>query len=154
MCRINNFAGSSAANTFKIEGVLRAPLYPNHESGHSSGGAWCGDSWKIWVPNETAALRVLKQLGKVIFFFWADVQHIHGKAMWKDAQSSDPIPLLFQSPLSLFLLASLTVQNSRATSGSVINGGQPEGHVGTCAGKGHELGVELQTSNRACVFAI
>lgn len=27
-------------------------------------------------------------------------------------------------------------------------------HVGTCAGKGHELGVELQTGNGACVFAI
>lgn len=27
-------------------------------------------------------------------------------------------------------------------------------HVGTCTGKGHELGVELQTGNGACVFAI
>jgi hypothetical protein len=26
MCRIDDFTGSSAANTFKIEGVLRAPL--------------------------------------------------------------------------------------------------------------------------------
>lgn len=27
-------------------------------------------------------------------------------------------------------------------------------HVGTRTGKGHELGVELQTGNGACVFAI
>lgn len=44
--------------------------------------------------------------------------------------------------------------NSQAVSGSVINGGQPEGHVGTGAGKGHELGVELQTGNGTCVFTI
>lgn len=35
MCRIDNFTGSSAANTFKINSFSRAPLYPNHEPGHS-----------------------------------------------------------------------------------------------------------------------
>ena len=45
-------------------------------------------------------------------------------------------------------------ENSQAPCRSVINGGEPEGYVRTSAGKGHELGVELQTDNGACVFAI
>lgn len=47
-------------------------------------GGW-GASCKGQVPNESAAPQVLlKKLGKGIFFFCADVQHIQEKAMWKD----------------------------------------------------------------------
>lgn len=70
------------------------------------------------------------------------------------AQSNDQsISLSSQSPLA-FPVGRPHCINSPAASGSVINGGQPEGHVGTGAGKGHKLGVELQTGNGTSVFAI
>ena len=84
---------------------LEGPLSPHHKSGQSSGRVRCSDSWKVWVPIELATPRVLlKKFGKVTFFFWADVQHILGKAMWKDAlQPSQMIQSHYHlSPLWVF----------------------------------------------------
>lgn len=133
MCRINNFTGSSAANTFKIEGVLRAPVYPNHESGHSSGGAQCSDSWKIWSPDRICHTKSLFEEARQSPFFllsrctahpWEG--HVEGCS---PAQSNDPIQYL--SPLWVFSCwpPSLYI-NSRAAPRSVINGRQPKGLEG------------------------
>lgn len=107
MCRINNVTSSSAANTFKIEGALRAPLYPNHESvWSSSGGAWC--SWRLenlspnWIcptksPFEEAWQSTFFLLSRCTAHPWEG--HVEGCS---PAQSNDPVPILDQSPLSFF----------------------------------------------------
>lgn len=108
------------------------------------------------MPTESAAPGVLlKALSKVILK--TDGQHIPGKAQWENVLQ--PRQMINQSHchlshLRLFPVGHPHCTSSPAASGSVINGGQPEGHVGTGAGKGHELGVELQTGNGTGVFTI
>lgn len=129
MCRINNFTGSSAANTFKTEGALKAPLYPNHESGHSSGGARC--SWQLGnlSPNWICHTKnPFKEAWQHIFSFEQRYSTSMGRPCGR--MLSSPVKWSNSTNISVWFFSCWPpslYRNSRTASGSVINGGQPEG---------------------------
>lgn len=85
----------------------------------------------MWVPIESAPPRVLlKKLGKVLFFLLSRCTAHPWEGQVEGcspAQSNDPVPILDQSLWVFSCWPHSLYRNSQTASGSVINGGQPEG---------------------------